>query len=226
MTLPADPLEVLVLALGTVAFVLAVWIGVKNTLSGFLPAERIKVPKPGKLERLLSPHLKSFVASLPRPVGDPLAEICQPIAPGTLPYFDNHGYVNALYPLWKCGAKHSVAVRSWSRRKRERTEFVWCGDQPGDDWDVRALSEQGFFADTLIDLMQTLDWSDHERALKRTRHASDALGFRHFDHTVQWFSRFTATDWTKLTDEDDDESVTAEERAHAERFCFVRDIPA
>lgn len=224
MSLPTDPLELLVFTLILASSPLLLYIGVKHLLSGFLPPERIKVPKPGKLEKILSPHLKSFVASLPRPAGDPLAAACQPIAPGLLPYFDDHGYVEAVYPLWKSGSKHSLAVRSWSKRKKERTEFVWSGEKPNELWEMRALTEQGFLADTLIGVMKTLDWSDRPQALGPARRASEALGFRYFDETLRWFTRSSTSDYSKAANADEDEGTTAEDRADAARFDFVTSI--
>jgi len=206
MKLPTDPIELAVVVLIVAGAPFFLWFAIKHLLSGFLPPERIKIPKAGKLEKILSPHLKSFVASLPRPAGDPLAAICQPIASGTLPYFDNHGYVNALYPLWKSGPRYSLAVRSWAKRKKERTEFVWCGEKPEDEWGSRALSEQGFLADTLIEVMKTLDWSNRPQALGPAQRASDALGFRYFDETVKWF--------------------TLKERTDDDRFDFISGIDA
>lgn len=214
MNLSEGTIDLIALVFGLFGLGVAIVAGAKHLMSGFLPAERARVPKAGKLEKLLSPQLKAFVASLPRPSGDPLARAFEPVARESLPYYDNHGYVNALYPLWKTGGRYAVAARSWSKRKKERTEFVLAGADPGDDWDVRALTEQGFVADTVIGLLQSGG---------PAAEAARALGFRHLDETKAWFMKWAATDWTKPVDEDDEDDTPAE-RAEAQRYSFVRGI--
>jgi hypothetical protein len=224
MAFSTDPVDLAVGAGIAIAMPFIVWYAIRDLLSGFLPPARAKVPKPGELVKLLSPHLNYFVAALPRPAGDPLEKICEPIAPGSLPYFEGHGYVNAVLPLWKCGPKHSLAARSSSRGRKERTDFVWSGSEPTDKWDVRAHSEQGFLADTMLDLMHTLDWSDQFDALRQLRRAAEALDFKHLDATVAFYETLKRNDWSQLQNEDDDEDNTAQERSDSARFDFVSDI--
>jgi hypothetical protein len=214
MNLSEDTVDLIALVFILFGLVVAIVAGAKNLVSGFLPAERASVPKPGKLEKLLSPQLKAFVASLPRPAGDPLARRFEPVTRESLPYYANHGYVNALVPLWKSRDRYALATRSWARRKKERTEFVLAGANPDDEWDVRALTEQGFFADTVIDLLQSGG---------PVAEVSRALGFRHLDETQAWFVKWSSTDWTKPVDEDDEDDTPAE-RSEAERNSFVRGI--
>ena len=228
VSLPDDPLDLAVLALMVVAGPFIIWWMLRNLASGFLPAYRARLPKAGKLTKILSPHLQQFVACLPRPAGDVLAGTCQPIAAGTLPYFEGHGYVNAAFPLWKAGGKYSLAVRSSARRRKERTDFVWSGET-GEDWDIRACTEQGFLADTMVDVMKTLDWSQSLSAREEARRAADALGFKHLDETVKWFERWSAHDWSKPfeapeEDDDEEEDATPAGRAETARFAFVSGI--
>ncbi|MEP7067621.1 MAG: hypothetical protein ABI789_00210 [Usitatibacter sp.] len=225
MTLPEDPVDLAVLALMVITAPFILWYMGRHLLSGFLPAYRLKVPKPGKLTGILTPHLQSFVAALPRRPNDPLAETCKPIAPGTLPYFDNHVSVNAVFPLWKSGSRYCVAARSWAKRRKERTDFVWCGDKPDDKWDIRAYSEQGFLADTMIEVMTKLDWTDRDYALDRAKEAAKALGFKYHDETVKWFDGFATRDWTQpIADEEEGDDYTPKDREDEERWLFVGSI--
>jgi hypothetical protein len=193
VNLPDDPWEFVQGALVVAMVPLVIWVCIQYLLRGFRPRTRVQAPRAGKLTKSISPRLQAFVAALPRPSGDALAEVCQPILPGTLPFSGNMGYVTALLPLWKSGPKYSVAVRSWSRRQKERTEFVRL-EERGDDWDVRALTEQGFIADTLIELMKTLDWNDRPAFMEGVNRAAETLGFRHLGETVEWFSTWQPHD--------------------------------
>ena len=74
----SDPVDLAVFALIVISAPFILWYMGRHLLSGFLPAYRLKVPKPGKLAGILSPHLQSFVAALPRRPNDPLAETCKP----------------------------------------------------------------------------------------------------------------------------------------------------
>jgi hypothetical protein len=144
-----------------------------------------------------------------------LARVFEPAPRESLPYYDNW-YARAVYPLWKTGERYSLAIRYSSKTVRERTEFIWTGIKPGDKWDSRAYSEQGFLAETIIDLLQSGG---------PAAEASRALGFRHLDETKAWFMKWSATDWSKPVDEDDEDDTPAE-RSEAERFSFVRGIDA
>lgn len=222
--LPSDPSEQIQLALIVVAGVLGIVYSIKHLLSGFLPPARAKIPKPGKLVKIVSAHLQSFVAALPRPGGDVLAKACQPISEGSVPWYE-HGSVNAMLPLWKSDAGYFVALRSRSKRHKERTEFVRLGEGPH-DYDRRAFTEQGFLADTMVDVMGTLDWSDGMTASERARRASDALGFRYFDDTVRWYRKWRATDWDKPLPEEDEDygDLTPQEREREVRDVFIAGI--
>ncbi len=78
-SLPSDPQEQLELAVIAVVSAFAMCYAIKHLLSGFLPPQRAKLPKPGKLTKIVSPHLQAFVAALPRPTGDVLASTCKPL---------------------------------------------------------------------------------------------------------------------------------------------------
>ena len=224
-SLPTEPGELLELAAMAVAVVIGVWASVSHLLSGFLPPRRMKrLPKAGKLTKIVSPHLQAFAAALPRASGDVLASTCQPIGAEGAPWYDSRGRVEAMLPLWKSDAGCSVAVRRSSRRHKERTEFMRLGEKP-DEYEIRAFTEQGFLADTMIDVMGTLDWGNEMSASERARRASEALGFAYGDETVRWYREWRATDWTKpLKEEEDDEDMTPDERAALRRDDYVTSI--
>ncbi len=132
-----------------------------------------------------------------------------------------------MLPLWKSDAGFSVALRRWSKRQKERTEFVHLGGKPDED-DTRAFTEQGFLADTIIDVMDTLDWSNEMTATERARRASDALGFRYFDETARWYRQWRSADWGKpLQEEKEAEEgaeMTPQERGEGRRYDYVTGI--
>ncbi|HUR60428.1 MAG TPA: hypothetical protein VM029_22085, partial [Opitutaceae bacterium] len=73
---------------------------------------------------------------------------------------------------------------------------------------------------TTIDLMVSAGPADE---------AARALGFKYLDETRAWFMKWSAADWSKTVDEDDDEDdedVTPGERAQAERDSFIGKIDA
>lgn len=191
----------------------------RTTFSAYLAPDRARVPKPGKLEKLLSPQLKAFVASLPLPAGSPLAQVFEPVDPKAMPYYDdNHGYVNAVYPLWQSNGIYRLATRSWAKSKKERTEFVRYDGKPRGEWDIAAYTEQGLFADTVIGLL---------RAGGPAREAAAALGYRYLDETLAWHLKSQSPAVAAPRDDDEDEDDAEDEDGDPQetaRFTFVRNI--
>jgi hypothetical protein len=190
------------------------WMIINYLLSGSRPPARVKVPRPGKLEKIISPELKAFVASLPRPTGDPLASLCQPIDPKSIPLFNDR--ITAVMPLWRSAEGYTVAWIRWGSRTPKRVEFVRLSESTDDD-DLLALTEQGFLAKFTIELLQ-------KEKIDEARRASAAMGFKHFDETRQFFDRWSRTKPEHVEIDEDGEEDEASSAHEDALFDFLQDI--
>ncbi|MEO6259121.1 MAG: hypothetical protein ABIP63_02185, partial [Thermoanaerobaculia bacterium] len=144
--------------------------------------KRLRLPRAGKLPKLLSPELTAFVAALPRPAKDPLGERCQPVDRNEVALY--HSRVDRILPLWQSQAGATVMCRVWSKSEKSHVEFALLSEGRQMPQSL-ARTEQGLIGRVLVETL--LYRSDRKVELvDQLRNVAKEMGFRHFDEIVKW----------------------------------------